>query len=154
LAEWAQENLDDKRYSLISFDPSLPFKDGKFDLIYGISVMTHLRLPDQRAWLRELHRVLKPKGYLILTYLGLAAFFASVNNGTMLEELMANGFLDAGRNPGLDEGHEESKEKDLYRNVFNTFDNIASQTPDLFEIALFLPGGYSARHDYVVFRKI
>jgi 2-polyprenyl-3-methyl-5-hydroxy-6-metoxy-1,4-benzoquinol methylase len=47
--KWARENLDDKRYSLISFEPSLPFKDGKFDLIYGISVMTHLKLADQRA---------------------------------------------------------------------------------------------------------
>jgi SAM-dependent methyltransferase len=152
--KWAREHLDDQRYSLISFEPSLPFKDGKFDLIYGISVMTHLKLTDQRAWLSELHRVLRPKGYLILTYLGLATFFTNVNHGPILEQLLTNGFLDAGRNPGLDEGHKESKEKDLYRNVFNTLDNIASLTSDLFEIALFVPGGSSAHHDYVVFRKL
>jgi SAM-dependent methyltransferase len=152
--KWVQEHLDAERYSLISFEPSLPFKNGSFDLIYGISVMTHLKLPDQRAWLRELHRVLKPKGYLILTYLGLAAFFAHVNNGVMLEQLLAHGFLDAGRNAGLDEGHNESKERDLYRNVFNTLDNVASQASDLFDIALFIPGGNSAQHDYVVFRKL
>jgi SAM-dependent methyltransferase len=43
---------------------SLPFSDGKFDAVVGISTLHHL---DMDAALREFHRVLKPAGKLIFT---------------------------------------------------------------------------------------
>ena len=47
--------------------PSLPFEDNHFDVIYGISVFTHIKyLWD--AWLLELRRVTKPGGLLIQTF--------------------------------------------------------------------------------------
>ena len=48
--------------------PQLPQPDGFFDVVYALSVFTHLT--DQWAgWLLELHRVLKPDGLLIATFL-------------------------------------------------------------------------------------
>jgi SAM-dependent methyltransferase len=50
-------------------DPPLDFESGSFDLVWAISVFTHLTgasLP----WLLELHRILKPGGLLIATYMG------------------------------------------------------------------------------------
>ncbi|MFN8161838.1 MAG: class I SAM-dependent methyltransferase [Solirubrobacterales bacterium] len=49
--------------------PPLGFEDASFDLAWAISVFTHLT-DHSAAWLLELHRILKPGGYLIATYMG------------------------------------------------------------------------------------
>lgn len=43
---------------------ALPFKDGAFDGIYSYHVLEHI--PDPGKALRELHRILKPEGYLFI----------------------------------------------------------------------------------------
>jgi ubiquinone/menaquinone biosynthesis C-methylase UbiE len=48
-------------------EPPLPFPDKHLDRIYSISIFTHLPEAMQDAWLAELHRVLKPGGYLLTT---------------------------------------------------------------------------------------
>jgi ubiquinone/menaquinone biosynthesis C-methylase UbiE len=50
------------------FDPPLLYDDGTFDLIYSVSVFSHLSESDARLWLRELHRVAKPGAILCLTF--------------------------------------------------------------------------------------
>jgi len=49
--------------------PPLGLEHGSFDLIWAISVFTHLT-DTSLAWLLELHRLLKPGGLLIATYIG------------------------------------------------------------------------------------
>jgi SAM-dependent methyltransferase len=50
-------------------DPPLGLEYGSFDLIWAISVFTHLT-DNSIPWLLELHRLLKPDGLLIATYIG------------------------------------------------------------------------------------
>jgi SAM-dependent methyltransferase len=50
-------------------EPPLPFEDASFDLIWAISVWTHLT-DNGLSWLAEMHRILKPGGLLIATYMG------------------------------------------------------------------------------------
>jgi SAM-dependent methyltransferase len=50
-------------------DPPLPFEDASFELIWAISVWTHLT-DNAFAWLAEIHRILKPGGLFIATYQG------------------------------------------------------------------------------------
>ena len=50
-------------------DPPLPFEDSSFDLIWAISVWTHLT-DNALPWLAEMHRILKPGGLFIPTYMG------------------------------------------------------------------------------------
>jgi SAM-dependent methyltransferase len=52
-----------------SSDPPLRFEDDSFDLIWALSVFTHLT-DNSIPWLLELHRLLKPDGLLIATYMG------------------------------------------------------------------------------------
>jgi SAM-dependent methyltransferase len=49
--------------------PPLPFEDRKFDLIWAVSVFTHLA-DTWSAWMVELHRILAPDGVLIATFMG------------------------------------------------------------------------------------
>jgi SAM-dependent methyltransferase len=48
--------------------PGLPQPDGFFDLVYALSVFTHIS-DHWAGWLLELHRVLKPGGLLFATFL-------------------------------------------------------------------------------------
>jgi 8-oxo-dGTP diphosphatase len=48
--------------------PPLPYAESSFDLVYGVSVFTHLSEEHQRAWLPELRRILKPGGLLLLSF--------------------------------------------------------------------------------------
>jgi SAM-dependent methyltransferase len=66
--EWCQEKLDFATFETNGALPPLPFPDGKFDLIYSISIFTHLDEEYQMAWLAELKRVLRPGGIALLTF--------------------------------------------------------------------------------------
>jgi SAM-dependent methyltransferase len=50
--------------------PPTPFKSDSFDLVYGISVFTHLPEDLQLKWLAELRRLAKPDGLLVLSTQG------------------------------------------------------------------------------------
>lgn len=50
--------------------PPLRYPDDHFDLVYSVSVFTHLSEAMQDQWLEELSRVLKPGGLLIFTVHG------------------------------------------------------------------------------------
>ena len=49
--------------------PPLELESASFDLIWSVSVFTHLT-DNSLPWLLELHRLLKPDGLLIATYMG------------------------------------------------------------------------------------
>ncbi|MEQ8749693.1 MAG: class I SAM-dependent methyltransferase [Amphiplicatus sp.] len=67
LAGWCAKNLkgDFRRNEL---RPPLAFPDSHFDIVYLISVFTHLRIPTQREWLAELARVTRPGGVVLITF--------------------------------------------------------------------------------------
>jgi SAM-dependent methyltransferase len=50
----------------------LPFEDGSVDLVYAVSVFSHLA-DGWSGWLAELHRCLSPDGFLLATFLGAAS---------------------------------------------------------------------------------
>jgi len=65
--QWAQAHLSPPfKFFNSSSLPHLPFPEGAFKVIYGLSVMTHL-IALRDLWLLELRRVLRPDGCLILT---------------------------------------------------------------------------------------
>lgn len=65
---WAKENLSPPFHFAVCSDlPHLPFRDGYFQLVYGLSVITHIdHLLD--AWLLELRRILAPGGAAVLSF--------------------------------------------------------------------------------------
>lgn len=66
---WLKANLSPPfRFANNLEVPHLPFEDGYFDLVYGISVFTHLTEDQWEGWLKELRRITRPAGAILLTY--------------------------------------------------------------------------------------
>ena len=53
-----------------NFAPPLDFQDSFFDVVYAVSVWTHLAPELQIPWLQEVKRILKPGGIALLTTIG------------------------------------------------------------------------------------
>lgn len=70
---WCRDNLPFMEVVTSDWDPPLPFEAERFGLLYGWSVFTHLAEDRQRGWMRELHRVVRPGGHVILTMHGRGA---------------------------------------------------------------------------------
>jgi SAM-dependent methyltransferase len=71
LIEWSHLQLGDvARWRVCALAPPLPFDDGSFDVIQMVSVLTHLPLNLQCAWLAESRRLLKPGGAVLVTLHG------------------------------------------------------------------------------------
>jgi SAM-dependent methyltransferase len=65
--DWCRANLPFARFEQNALAPPLVFEDESFDLVYALSVFTHLTAELQLAWRDEVRRVLRPGGLLLLT---------------------------------------------------------------------------------------
>jgi SAM-dependent methyltransferase len=65
--EWCRANLPFARFETNALEPPLGFADQSFDLVYALSVFTHLTAELQLRWRDELRRVLRPGGRLLIT---------------------------------------------------------------------------------------
>ena len=70
LARWTRDNLPFVNAAVSDHDPPLAYVGGSFDLVYALSIFTHLDELHALRWLAELRRVLKPGGLLLLTVAG------------------------------------------------------------------------------------
>ena len=65
--KWCKKNFKEVHFSLNGLLPPLSFEPNSLDVIYGLSVFTHLSKKSHTEWIKELERVLKPGGTLIFT---------------------------------------------------------------------------------------
>jgi len=71
LIAWTKNNLPaDIQCEQSHLMPPLDYQDNQFDLIYLISVFTHLSLEAQTEWVKELSRVMKIGGHILLSLHG------------------------------------------------------------------------------------
>jgi 2-polyprenyl-3-methyl-5-hydroxy-6-metoxy-1,4-benzoquinol methylase len=68
--EWCHQHLPFVEVGVNGLAPPLTYETGSFDLVYALSVLTHLPVETQFAWRDELGRVLRPGGHLLLTLQG------------------------------------------------------------------------------------
>jgi SAM-dependent methyltransferase len=67
LIRWCRKNIHHAQFETNRLIPPTVYGAGEFDLVYAISVFTHLTERDQISWMGELSRVLRPGGYLLIT---------------------------------------------------------------------------------------
>jgi SAM-dependent methyltransferase len=124
--------------------PPTKYADGEFDFVYSISIFTHLPEEMQRAWLKELSRILKPGGHGIFTTHGENHFVHLPAAGRA--KLVASGFhySDLGATEGL---------PDFYRASFQTREYIAREWAQHFEVVAVYEKGMCQNQDAVLVRK-
>jgi len=84
--DWLQESLSPPFRFYVNEKRPMPHPDDHFDLVYAISVFTHIT--DEWAdWLLEVHRILKPGGLLLATFIGPRSWGRSLRRTVDADEL-------------------------------------------------------------------
>jgi len=84
LVAWCERNLPFARFGLNQLCPPLGYSDESFDLVYAFSVFTHWPESLQFVWMKELSRVLKPAGFLVISTLPLTRLPESQRIGRLV----------------------------------------------------------------------
>jgi ubiquinone/menaquinone biosynthesis C-methylase UbiE len=92
MIDWNHQNIKGVHFSEISSITPTAYPANYFDLVYGISVYTHLSSTLQSDWLAELHRMIKPAGILLVTTHG--SFFHSQLSKKEINILNEKGFFE------------------------------------------------------------
>jgi SAM-dependent methyltransferase len=67
LIDWCKRNLPFMTCVTNGLEPPLPYDDDSFDVVYAFSVLTHLPVAVQRAWIDEFLRIVRQDGALLVT---------------------------------------------------------------------------------------
>jgi SAM-dependent methyltransferase len=70
---WAQENLAGIEFFVNTHVPPLPLDEGSLDLVCAISIWSHFAPPLGIRWFEEMHRLIRPGGWLVCTVHGLTS---------------------------------------------------------------------------------
>ena len=94
--EWMRSELDPPFHPFLSRElPPLDLPDGFFDVVWSVSVFTHLS-ESWSAWLCELHRVLADDGILMASFLG-PGMWQRIETGEWSEDRIGMCVLRAGQ---------------------------------------------------------
>jgi SAM-dependent methyltransferase len=71
--DWARQNIPSVDFSVSPQEPPMFYDAGTFDFVFAISIWTHYGEHAARRWLAEMHRLVRPRGHLLLTFHGLTS---------------------------------------------------------------------------------
>jgi len=146
--------LGKNRYTHMRPKKQIPFPDSFFDVVYGISVFTHLTEALQFYYLNDIFRILKPGGIGIFSVHGLIHFFTRVNDGNQFSQWFQSGFYQYSENKDLIDGFPETDGAELYVDVFHSVSYLFSRWGKVFKEVKLIESPNSYGHDLVVVKKI
>jgi SAM-dependent methyltransferase len=144
---WCRSNISGTAaFDTNGFWPPLQYSDNFFDLVYSVSIFTHLPEEMQNAWLSEPRRVTKPGGYLLLTVQGSDLFPSEHLPREAAEEFEQRGFyyIIGDKTEGL---------PDFYRTTIHSDAYIVSRWSEFFEIVSIRKKGLNRHQDIVVCKR-
>lgn len=137
---WFHSCLPFAQFAQNSIRPPLPFPAGTFDLVYGVSVLTHLDEEIQNAWLHELKRVTRPGSVLLLTVHG--DLTTSGLCEPEIEVLRERGFFFKIFQTGK---YKSDGLPDFYQSTFHTKEYVDRVWSEFFEVNAYLPRGMGTK---------
>ena len=147
LIDWCQKNLSSiAKFEVNHSDPPLDFPNEKFDFVYAYSVFTHFLVKKQQPWLREMVRVLKPGGILLLTLHGRRVAWRMGFSPEQFKQLEENGIMVFG----------EEKDGLNACSAYHSFEFMKNQQEIGLELIDFMEGGVrdTSEQDMYLYRKI
>lgn len=142
---WVQRHLDYVSASVNGQKAPLPYPGDSFDLIYSISVFTHMDEEHQFFWLEELRRVMRPGGLLLASLHGHDLWKAFPPEA--LNQLQQEGVFVA--KTRLWDG----VFPEWYQNTYHSVEYVTSNFGKYFDVVDYLPLALDANHDIAILRK-
>jgi 2-polyprenyl-3-methyl-5-hydroxy-6-metoxy-1,4-benzoquinol methylase len=93
--DYLQRTFPTVRSAVNGYAPPLRYDSGQFDVVYSVSIWTHLAPHLQIPWLLEMQRVLVPGGLALLTTIGPHGYRRGTHNWALtftLDDLMRDGY--------------------------------------------------------------
>lgn len=142
---WCRAHLTDVAVSTNGALPPLPYPDASFDLVYALSVFTHLDEAPQRQWLAELRRVVAPGGACVVTLHGPET--ATSLSSAERQLLTDHGFVFVRTNAtrGLF--------PDWYQNAYHEPWYVRETFAEYFDVGTYVPRGLFGHQDIVVLTR-
>jgi SAM-dependent methyltransferase len=143
---WCNRSMSDvAKFVVNPAMPPAPFEDGFFDLIYSVSVFTHLPEDMELAWIAEMARLLAPQGILVASLHGDNDFDA-VGSASARDEFNRTGFcyLRSSGTAGL---------PDFYHGSFHKPSYVGRQWGQHFNMLDYEPRGINHHQDACVCEK-
>ena len=143
---WCREHLRFAEFQVNGATPPLTYPDDSFDLVYALSVFTHIDEALQLQWLRELHRITRPNGLVLLSVHG--SYYWDSMEPEAVEEIRRQGVLFQDGPAAL-----RGLFPDWYQNAYHSREYVMSTFGRHFQVEAYLPQGLDGGQDLVVLRK-
>jgi SAM-dependent methyltransferase len=142
--DWAARNIPFATFRPNDSEPPLPYSDGSLDIVTAISLFTHFTPAQQRAWINELHRVMKPKGLLLMSTMGpsVIANFPVYATAANIEKLRDSGAI-----------YVAAGESFNANAAFHSTRGVIALTADKFELLSWSEQGLDGFQDLSVLRR-
>jgi Methylase involved in ubiquinone/menaquinone biosynthesis len=146
---WAQAHLADvASFSINAAAAPSSFAANQFDVIYCVSLFTHLDERAQDEWLREMARILKPGGVFVTTTHGRHALGSCTTEERA--QLQREGFVYRVERKGR---FKVDGLPDFYQTTFHTRAYVAARWGSVLPLVQHIEGGLNGHQDIVVMRK-
>lgn len=142
---WCARNIPQAHFTVNPGQPPTSFANHSFDLIYAISVFSHLNEVHQFHWLAELQRITRPGGIVLLSIHG--TFYKNDLPAQTAAELAQTGFSFV-----VSDGW-KGVFPDWYQIAFHTTEYVNRYYSQFFEVAAYIDRGMSGVQDLVVLRR-
>ncbi len=142
---WCRDNLAFAEFGVNGALPPLEYAPGTFDLVYAISVFTHLDEDYQFRWLEELRRITRPGGVVLLTVSGRRVWRDLPDE--QVADIKKKGFRFVASNTA------KGIFPEWYQNAYHTKDYVLDRYSKYFDVLDYIPRGMSNRQDMVVLQR-
>ena len=146
---WCQSNSFNN-FIRSDAQPPLPYEDSFFSLCFGVSILTHLSFQKQISWIRELVRITKKGGLVILSFHGFDSVLRLKLSKEKLNLFSNNGFVNLGINNIFTDQPELQEE---YLDIVQDQSSFEEITRSLDVEISFIEGVFGNHQDVVVIQK-
>ena len=146
---WCQQSYAKGHFEVVPLRPPTGFPDNSFNLVIGLSVLTHLQESDQWVWLSELQRITRPGALLFLSVQGPTQFAYNGIPPILYRRLQQDGFIGLPHDPALDA---VILDREYYRSALHSRSYIKERWGAYFDV-LAIEDAIAGLQDFVVLRR-